>query len=316
MIKYYRKKGTDKATHKAEIRYESGHIAQDGLGQHIGFISLGTNIICDVFRGEAAFNQFLEENDFEEVMEWHKALEELIKELAVKDCYANNPKRAEDIEICADDLINAIEEEKQSEAKKEIKVNFHEKPMCKKHLKYLLNDKLGCEDCGKEEIKLPEVGKRYIQRITKNNPEKYQYIFWIKKIILNAYYFDGNQQTMVWPFDDAFCSQKFWEIYEELPEDNIEPTKEDLQIKSIWKDVSELPKENCEVIFKWYDKNKSNMFGRFNNKKFYFIPQGDNQSQGLVKCNFSAYTKKFLKYCELTDYINNTEERLKKLEGK
>jgi len=234
MRKYYRKKGTDKATHKAEIRYESGHIAQDGLGQHIGFISLGTNIICDVFRGEAAFNQFLEENDFEEVMEWHK----------------------------------------------------------------------------------PEVGKRYIQRITKNNPEKYQYIFWIKKIILNAYYFDGNQQTMVWPFDDAFCSQKFWEIYEELPEDNIEPTKEDLQIKSIWKDVSELPKENCEVIFKWYDKNKSNMFGRFNNKKFYFIPQGDNQSQGLVKCNFSAYTKKFLKYCELTDYINNTEERLKKLEGK
>ena len=28
----------------------------------------------------------------------------------------------------------------------------------------------------------------------------------------------------------------------------IEPTKEDLQIKSIWKDVSELPKEGCALI--------------------------------------------------------------------
>ena len=50
------------------------------------------------------------------------------------------------------------------------------------------------------------------------------------------------------------------------------------------------------------------MFGRFNNKEFYFIPHGDNQSQGLVKCNFSDHTKKHLKYCELTDYINEQEQ--------
>jgi len=240
MRKYYRKKGTDKATHKAEIRYESGHIAQDGLGQHIGFISLGTNIICDIFRGEAAFNQFLKENDFEEVMEWHK----------------------------------------------------------------------------------PEVGKRYIQRITKNYPEEHQLIFWIKKIILNAYYFDGNHQTMVWPFDDTLCSQLFWETYEELPEDNIEPTKEDLQIKSIWKDVSELPKESCALIVEMetglfeiiYAVNRYSYDGTWNVWLYRGIFRGEYvNGEQLIQAE-SVPSGRIKRWCLLTDYINNTEERLKIIE--
>lgn len=75
--------------------------------------------------------------------------------------------------------------------------------------------------------------------------------------------------------------------------------------KSIWKDVSELPDQSHYIYLKWND-GEIIPAHYFCNK--YFRLQNGND----VELDDS----RIVKFCTLTDYINNTEERLKKLEGK
>lgn len=102
--------------------------------------------------------------------------------------------------------------------------------------------------------------------------------------------------------------------------------KNKTETKLLWKNVSELPKEDCDLMFNWFGEFKHYSFGKFNLGEFYHVPQGENQRLGLVEANLSEYVRKSLKYCTLTDLINSIEsmlsrqyeleERIKKLEGK
>jgi len=91
-------------------------------------------------------------------------------------------------------------------------------------------------------------------------------------------------------------------ILPDICDDKIEPTKEVLQIKSIWKDVSELPKDLIEDCFIKYRRGGFSIATAYNGQ---FIVVNQSYGRESIK-----------KYCTLTDYINNTEERLKKLEEK
>jgi len=82
-----------------------------------------------------------------------------------------------------------------------------------------------------------------------------------------------------------------------------------LEVKSIWKDVSELPEEFDETAILWKDDNGNVAIGGY-------FRDGDICG-GITMGNLE---KK--KYLTLTDYINDQEqfnqdvlERLKKLEG-
>jgi len=317
-IKYYRKKGTDKATHKAEIRYESGYIAKDGLGQHIAFIRLLTNIIYDVFRGEDAFNEFLEENGFEEVMDDSKTPDP-------------NATLAEGGKMCLD-CSKKLELEL-----KQIKNGINR---CR-----ILNgleptDFSKCEPSGKtgaarfdslnhlvkerqskEDVKLPEVGGSYQNR----------YYNLIIKVIRVGESDNGRPKVFYEKEKDyvngSIVLSLFWENFEKLPED-IQANKINAPVhrvetngmaKSIWKDVSELPKKSAHYIIRGI--NGDIVFGVFDSRVQKFLGFREQLDDSV---NISEYPKENIKeYCQLTDYINNTEnfqqevlERLKKLEGK
>lgn len=271
MIKYYKKKGTDKATHQAEFK-----------GDDVVIFKTIENGTLRAWSSRNEFYSWLKETDFKKVLEGKlhlgekvdRALEELRKKLAVKDCYANNPKRAEDIEVCVETLLDYLEEPKPTTNTTQLDINTPQ-----------LNTPV-------EEVKLPEVGKRYRDKYGE---------FVVRDGERGYYNVDYNEGTVIHA-TNRYKMEDFWTFCEELPENNIEPTKEVLQIKSIWKDVSELPKDLIEDCFIEYRRGGFSIATAYNGQ---FIVVNQSYGRESIK-----------KYCTLTDYINNTEERLKKLEGK
>lgn len=80
--------------------------------------------------------------------------------------------------------------------------------------------------------------------------------------------------------------------------------------KSIWKNVSELPDRMFSCFFKLKENNYIDM-------GTYEIWEHAEQ-KNIFRSKFYGIVKidEVKEFCELTDYINNTEDRLKKLEGK
>lgn len=91
-----------------------------------------------------------------------------------------------------------------------------------------------------------------------------------------------------------------------------EPKKE--EVESIWKPVSELPPERNQVIVKMKNGTKGLCFYEYEKFHVYFLVTG----QDAVGRDILEYRtmNNVSEWCYITDYINNIEERLTKLEAK
>ena len=209
-------------------------------------------------------------------------------------------------------------------------------------------EKINNSVSGKEDVKLPEVGKKYranYENFDNMLEAEIEYISKNKEVVISKLV---NVRTKITVDENKIHSMdKFIKYFEELPEDNIEEKltgsvagggkskipqfiigdgkKEKAQVwidelvekpKSIWKDVSELQEKDyfqClvrlkdgEVAFAHYCFYDDVDEGEF----LELVLQNDmNEGQAIDMDSIKSY-------CTLTDYINNTEERLKKLEGK
>jgi hypothetical protein len=198
---------------------------------------------------------------------------------------------------------------------------------------------------GKEDVKLPEVGKKYRADFDNMLEAEIEYISKNKEVVMSKLVNVGTKITV--DENKIHSMDKFIKYFVELPEDTKEerfarvkdlmgkgqiflPKEPDIikdeipksdmadalayvlnsKPKSIWKDVSELPKDWCDVIIvlKYNDIVE---YGKFSRNQF--------RSNNLSEIPFDEIKQ----YCTLTDYINNTEnfqkevlERLRKLEGK
>ena len=203
-------------------------------------------------------------------------------------------------------------------------------------------EKINNSVSGKEDVKLPEVGNRYRANFDNMLEAEIEYISKNKEVVMSKLV---NVRTKITVDENKIHSMdKFIKYFVELPEDNIEIKPEwtkplivavdegkeggdktiytvregnkivycgeenpfpEKNAKSIWKDVSELPDQSHYIYLKWND-GEIIPAHYFCNK--YFRLQTGND----VELDDS----RIVKFCTLTDYINNTEERLKKLEGK
>ena len=223
-------------------------------------------------------------------------------------------------------------------------------------------EKINNSVSGKEDVKLPEVRKKYKHKGTNNrNQQIVERVGFYndrgdKNLVCIQYYLDHEGRQITAPNNAFFIKMEdFNETYEELPEDNIEIKPEwtkplivavdegkeggdktiytvregnkivycgeenpfpEENAKSIWKDVSELQEKDyfqClvrlkdgEVAFAHYCFYDDVDEGEF----LELVLQNDmNEGQAIDMDSIKSY-------CTLTDYINNTEERLRKLEGK
>lgn len=92
---------------------------------------------------------------------------------------------------------------------------------------------------------------------------------------------------------------------------SIEELFEDLEEESIWKPVSELPEKSCNVYLRWIDGDIL---------PAEFIAAGFVRDAIFRNSNtefpYKTTDSRIKEYCTLTDFINNIEKRLRKLEGK
>jgi hypothetical protein len=188
-------------------------------------------------------------------------------------------------------------------------------------------------DINVAELKLPEVGKRYRDKETKE-------IMRVKGFTDQVHY-SGEMMS------NCTNRKDFWEFFEELPEDSIGKTPDYVKFtvgnqfvpmgeeqkewvclagggggsksKSIWKDVSELPEgefqilaklDNGEIVYA-FSSNKSPI-----HQISRWVPVRSSEPDLGSYESGNKYLNGVKEWCYLTDYINNTEERLKKLEGK
>ena len=156
------------------------------------------------------------------------------------------------------------------------------------------------------DVKLPEVGKRYKYKNSSLN-KKVSISYVKNKIILD----DGS----------AWDSDEFEMYFEELPEDKDDKGVVGIsdKSKSIWKDVSELPEDDvflCILKLKTGHITIAQYEYDDSDDDAYFIEHCAYFEQGVtfkVKGDI-ILMEDVEKYCTLTDYINNTEERLNKSE--
>lgn len=201
-------------------------------------------------------------------------------------------------------------------------------------------EKINNSVSGKEDVKLPEVGKRYRANFDNMLEVEIEYISKNKEVVMSKLVNVGTKITV--DENKIHSMDKFIKYFVELPEDNIKLTgsimrggkskipqfiigdgkKEETQIwidelvekpKSIWKDISELPDyRNSPSTNKTYLVKLSN--GTIAAAVFDFY--GENYINPRFQINGEGHCSIIVQWCELTDYIKNTEERLKKLEGK
>jgi hypothetical protein len=332
MIKYYRKKGTDKTTHKTEF--------------HSGITFLIDAYNNCIKSGSLEILEWLKENGFEEVMDdsnptftgkvegklhfgekVDRALEEvknLISEFGglqyiapflEHEGTAKAFKIIEKFYNASQNLVNAIEDLR-ADATSEQKGNS------------VATD---INVATKNDVKLPEVGKRYRARL--------DYKWSDTSMILKGrdYQLDKIEtENRIFLFDaryGCFTLREFRIYFEELPEDNIEeldgmvkivpdicdeyvkptPSKALLEeiSKSIWKDVSELPKKDCQVMVKTKEGEIKIVGYKSYDKAFYDIDYlyyagSECQSSRTELRGKSLYNVEY--FCTLTDYINDQEQ--------
>jgi len=150
--------------------------------------------------------------------------------------------------------------------------------------------------------KLPEVGKRY-----KNKA-------WNKESEIKEIY----SMVKIGEFEPIRLDE-FWEYFEELPDSQEKP---EVQLtESIWKPVNELPEdEKLSVVVELESGEKC--FSTYIKQKGFCEVDGSRIGNFYGRHNQSGFSPKEIKYCTLTDFINDIEqakldheERLRKLEG-
>ena len=292
MIKKYRKKGTDKATHQMSCdKYKTVFHDLQNKTVRIFINDDSSPTFTGKLEGKLHFGEKVDsalENVKQQVNEFYKLH---TRRKFIED--ANNPESNYFVGLytllhrAAQELVNAIEDLRADEASKDAKSS----------------DVDDINVASKNDVKLPEVGKRYRQKSSKQK-------FKVSKIegdYITVRDYDSNKQTV--------RLRDFWINYEELPEDNIEKPKTSVQKaydkaelvkpKSIWKDVSELPRRDS-IVFVNID-NMYSMPAKWDGEDFICLED---------KRPYKYKVKEWLYPSDLIKIIINTEERLRKLEGK
>lgn len=164
--------------------------------------------------------------------------------------------------------------------------------------------------------KLPEVGKRYRLCVGFNNMEKPEYIFCEVKNIFNTSIECYMQHSGITHY---YIKDDFLKSWEELLNSQEKPEEKP---QSIWKPVSELPTdEKLSVIVELESGEKC--FSTYTKGKGFTEIDGSKIGCFYGRPYQFGFSPKEIKYCTLTDFINNIEqtkldheERLRKLEGK
>lgn len=145
-------------------------------------------------------------------------------------------------------------------------------------------EKINNSVSGKEDVKLPEVGKRYRANFDNMLEAEIEYISKNKEVVMSKLVNVGTKITV--DENKIHSMDKFIKYFVELPEDNIE-------IKPEW----------TKPLIVAVDEGKEG-----GDKTIYTVYCGEENP-------FPEENPKSI-WKNLADYINNTEERLKKLEGK
>lgn len=193
--------------------------------------------------------------------------------------------------------------------------------------------------------KLPEVGREYRCKNLPNNCVYYTYKVHLIERREGDPGFRIQLITNIGNWLDRVSPAKFWEEYEEIPSTNKQekslkipydenilqstgdsfidykcscgniirlkiPYQKSLEVdkaKSIWKNVGELPEQNCHVIIQDYSDRYS------------IFECAEKRLTNILTGIYAREDKIVKKFCTLTDFINafeDLQERVRKLEEK
>jgi hypothetical protein len=227
-----------------------------------------------------------------QISEVDKALEELKEVFGVIECYNNRMTFADDLYEKAQSLVTALEAEKACDKCGQFKPNTNLNKVdhdCRNPLKWE-----GLSNMSKPKPKI-DIKKQSVDSITASSYYKHRH----------PYSGDPVSEDEFFRASPSDC----------IGEDESGP-KIDMKegggdsVKSIWKPVSELPRVIDNVLVK-FDDSSTELAMLFNLNGEMLISSGAT----LPKDRWNYEINLIKSACTLTDYINNIEERLSKLES-